>query len=67
MQNIKSKFPVQIGQSIRCDFVEKTWTFIMREGFGFTGGAFAIITIEDYEYMKDEIKRLNETSQEINK
>lgn len=59
MKKTTAKFPVQIGQSITCDFQEKTWTFEMPEGFVFTGDKFAIITTEDYEHMKAEIIKLN--------
>jgi hypothetical protein len=44
-------FPIQVGESLSCDFDENTWTFRMPKGFCWTGGKFAIVPIETFDDM----------------
>ena len=54
-------FPIQIGQSITCDFDENTWTLKMPKGFCWTGGKFALVPTEQFEYLNNKIEELRDT------
>ena len=39
----KEEFPTQFGIAQTADFEERTWTFLMPEGFYVASGEFAIV------------------------